>query len=101
MLSHTEWQMFCAQFFDAVSELMYGSVLPGTKLTYHVMGQRVPSRVMPMNEKKEKSQCQIRFPYRGAAAVIRSTAEIYKAFSVDDELYVCSNDPDCKSYVAI
>ena len=54
-----------------------------------------------MNEKKEKSQCQIRFPYCGAVAVIRSTAEIYKAFSVDDELYVCSNDPDCKSYVAI
>ena len=55
MLSHTEWQMFCAQFFDAVSELMYGSVLPGTKLAYHVMGQRVPSRVMPMNEKKRKA----------------------------------------------
>ena len=54
-----------------------------------------------MNEKKEKSQCQIRFPYCGAVAVIRSTAEIYKAFSVDDELYVCSNDPDCNSYVAI
>ena len=33
--------------------------------------------------------------------VIRSIAEIYKDFLVDDELYVCSNYPDCKSYVAI
>ena len=54
-----------------------------------------------MNEKQENSQRQIRFPYCGAVAVIRLTAEIYKDFSVDDELYICSNDPDCKSYVAI
>ena len=57
--------------------------------------------IMPMNEKQENSQRQIRFPYCGAVAVIRLTAEIYKDFSVDDELYICSNDPDCKSYVAI
>ena len=55
---------------------MYGSVLPETKLAYHVMGQRIPSRVMPMSGKKEKSQRQIRFPYCGAVAVIWPTAEI-------------------------
>ena len=46
------------------------------KLAYHVMGQRIPSRVMPMSGKKEKSQRQIRFPYCGAVAVIWPTAEI-------------------------
>ena len=54
-----------------------------------------------MSEKTKKSRCQIRFPYCGAVAVIWPVAEIYKDPRWTDELYVCRNYPDCKSYVAI
>lgn len=47
-----------------------------------------------------KSQ-QIRCPYCGAVAQLRSAAEIYKDDSCTGELYVCANYPACNSYVHV
>ena len=42
---------------------------------------------------------QMRCPYCGAPAQLRSTAEIYKDPQQAGELYVCRNYPECNAYV--
>ena len=44
---------------------------------------------------------QLRCPHCGAVAVIRPAAEIYNDDRRKDELYVCKNYPECKSYVGM
>ena len=57
-----------------------------------------------MKRKKEISAMtprQLRCPHCGAVAIIRPASEIYHDPQRTDELYVCRNYPECKSYVGM
>ena len=57
-----------------------------------------------MKTKKKQAKMrpqQLRCPHCGALAVIRPASEIYGDPDKPGELYVCSNYPQCKSYVGM
>ena len=53
------------------------------------------------NKRSNKRSRQIRCPYCGSIAVIRSAADIYHDPKRKDKLYVCSNYPTCGAYVGM
>ena len=56
-----------------------------------------------MNKKRRKGfhQTQIRCPYCGSPAILRSADGIYKDNSKHVMLYVCKNYPECDAYVRV
>ena len=54
-----------------------------------------------MKKSKRKNNNQMRCPYCGAAAVLRSADGIYYDNSRNVMLYVCSNYPQCDAYVRV
>lgn len=57
--------------------------------------------VKTKGKKKGNHQKQMRCPYCGAIARYRSADGIYKDNSGNTMLYVCSNYPECDSYVRV
>ena len=53
------------------------------------------------SKRTHKRTRQIRCPYCGSIAVIRSAADIYQDPKRKDKLYVCSNYPACGAYVGM
>lgn len=58
-------------------------------------------KTIRMNRKRRKGNVQIRCPYCGSNAVYKSADGIYKDNSGNKMLYVCSNYPECDSYVRV
>ena len=56
-----------------------------------------------MNKKKKRNQerTQIRCPYCGSHAILRSADGIYRENLKGEMLYVCANYPECDSYVRV
>lgn len=51
--------------------------------------------------KARKHPKPIRCPYCGHTAVLRKAAAVYKEKALEEYLYVCSNYPECDSYVGV
>ena len=51
--------------------------------------------------KQKPKQPQIRCPYCGREAVLRSASYVHKEKALEEYLYVCSGYPQCDSYVGV